>query len=324
MPSYRILSLALLCALILLSAFFYGASSKATEVRVASQVIPEAPAEHTPHVQLLFLGDMMFDRYIRTRGEAAGYDALLQDLGPLFKTHAAVIANLEGPVTDLPSVSKGTTEGLDGNMRFTFSPDAVQALAALGVGIVSIGNNHIRDFGVEGVVKTRILLSEAGLHYFGDPDDPTHPYRAVFPNLSVAFIAYNQFMGQTVAQTTEAIRRAHIGNDVVVVFAHWGEEYQLRSNTAQQAAAHAFVDSGADLVIGSHPHVVQEWELYKSRRIYYSLGNAVFDQYFSPETQQGLALSVSVDPADQSMSFSEIPIVLRKDGTTVRAAQALP
>jgi poly-gamma-glutamate synthesis protein (capsule biosynthesis protein) len=62
----------------------------------------------------------------------------------------------------------------------------------------------------------------------------------------------------------------------------------LTSNHIQKDLAHKFIDAGADLIIGSHPHVVQEVGLYKNKLIFYSLGNFIFDQYFSVDTQQGL------------------------------------
>ena len=75
-----------------------------------------------------------------------------------------------------------------------------------------------------------------------------------------------------------------------MVNAHWGEEYSAQFNRLQQELAHGFIDAGADAVIGHHPHVAQGMEVYKNKPIFYSLGNFVFDQYFSAETQTGLAV----------------------------------
>ena len=83
----------------------------------------------------------------------------------------------------------------------------------------------------------------------------------------------------------------------MIVFLHWGEEYQLISSSSQRKLAHSLIDAGADLIIGSHPHVVQEIEKYKGKLIFYSLGNFIFDQYFSRETQKGLAVSLELYPS---------------------------
>ena len=71
---------------------------------------------------------------------------------------------------------------------------------------------------------------------------------------------------------------------------HWGQEYHLENSSSQQELAHKIIEAGADLIIGHHPHVVQSIEEYKGKLIFYSLGNFVFDQYFSEETRQGLAV----------------------------------
>jgi poly-gamma-glutamate synthesis protein (capsule biosynthesis protein) len=80
----------------------------------------------------------------------------------------------------------------------------------------------------------------------------------------------------------------------LIVTFHWGEEYQSKSSLLQRELAHSVIDSGADLIVGSHPHVVQEIENYQGKLIFYSLGNFIFDQSFSKETQQGFALGVEL------------------------------
>lgn len=74
---------------------------------------------------------------------------------------------------------------------------------------------------------------------------------------------------------------------------HWGEEYSTKPNELQKKLAHSFIDAGADMVIGAHPHVVQTNEIYKGKHIYYSLGNYIFDQWFRPEVKKGLGVEVS-------------------------------
>ncbi|TSC67981.1 MAG: hypothetical protein G01um101466_589, partial [Parcubacteria group bacterium Gr01-1014_66] len=75
---------------------------------------------------------------------------------------------------------------------------------------------------------------------------------------------------------------------IVIISIHWGDEYTLRANSRQRMIAHTLIDDGADLIIGHHPHVVQDIEQYRDAFIFYSLGNFVFDQYFSHATQEGL------------------------------------
>jgi len=93
--------------------------------------------------------------------------------------------------------------------------------------------------------------------------------------------------------------------DLIIVNIHWGVEYQHYFNSVQQKAGRLLVDSGAELVIGHHPHVVQGLEIYQGKPIFYSLGNFIFDQYFSADVKNGLA--VAVDYTRTDVSFNLIP-----------------
>ena len=112
--------------------------------------------------------------------------------------------------------------------------------------------------------------------------------------LKIAFVAFDDVSKKINDRNlTEIIQKLKTENDSVIVTPHWGEEYQyLKSNKRQQKLAHAMIDAGADIIIGHHPHVVQEMEIYNGKPIFYSLGNFIFDQYFSPETQIGLAVGL--------------------------------
>jgi poly-gamma-glutamate synthesis protein (capsule biosynthesis protein) len=84
-------------------------------------------------------------------------------------------------------------------------------------------------------------------------------------------------------------------SDYLIVNIHWGAEYSHEQNKTQIETAHLLIDAGADLIIGHHPHVVQGIEIYKGKPIFYSLGNFIFDQTFSLDTQQCLALDIRID-----------------------------
>ncbi|MCX6808755.1 MAG: CapA family protein, partial [Candidatus Berkelbacteria bacterium] len=77
----------------------------------------------------------------------------------------------------------------------------------------------------------------------------------------------------------------------VLVIPHWGTEYEAIHNSSQAKLAHSWINAGADIVIGGHPHVVEDAELYNGKPIFYSLGNLLFDQTFSKETQRGLIVA---------------------------------
>jgi poly-gamma-glutamate synthesis protein (capsule biosynthesis protein) len=112
------------------------------------------------------------------------------------------------------------------------------------------------------------------------------------------------------------IARLRPSCDFLVVFPHWGIEYQITASARQQELAHEFVDAGADLVIGAHPHVVEPVELYRGKAIFYSLGNFVFDQGLSFWTEHGLAVQVILHQ-DGRKDFKLIPTVLNKAEVSV-------
>ena len=272
---------------------------------------------------ILFGGDMMFDRHIRQKAQAVGnYDFIFRDLEPLLKSADLVVANLEGPVTDFPSRSVGSEVGSTDNYFFTFEPKAILDSLSRWPFVVNLGNNHISNFGAEGLLQTKSYLLKAKLGFFGytvpgQQEETT--WQTSVNGLRIAFVNYNQFVVGGLEQSLLDIAESRTSADVVVVYTHWGNEY-VPENDVQRNLAHQFVDAGADLVIGSHPHVVQSMEDYAGKRIYYSLGNFVFDQYFEEAVQNGLLVESTVcrSPETQLLewNFMEYPIQLNLDGST--------
>lgn len=287
------------------------------EVRKNDENLNIVKPEQKREISILFLGDIMFDRYIRQVAEKKGNDFVFEKVKNLLDGNDLVVANLEGPITDNVSKSVNTEFGSRENFYFTFDKSISKTLFDQNIKLVSIGNNHILNFGEGGLEDTKKYLSESKVDYFGDPKNLDNNYFIKEINgTKIGFVSYNQFGGSS-EKTTDNIKAIKNTVDVVVVYAHWGKEYEKASSNYIKDLAHGFVDVGADLVIGSHPHVVQDVEEYKGKRIYYSLGNFIFDQYFSAETQRGLAVKVVVDPNNKSFAFEEIPLILEKNGQTL-------
>lgn len=264
---------------------------------------------------VLFGGDMMFDRTIRTTIDQKGGDFIFSCIDPLLQRGDLVVANLEGPITATSSRSVGSAVGAPDNFTFTFPLSSAALLAAHRIGVVNIGNNHILNFGEDGVRSTESALSRAGVQYFGDPLAQSVATRMV-NGVTLTFINYNEFEPSSTAATTLAqIREAKVAGDIPVVYAHWGIEYATSSPHYVQILAHEFVDAGAAIVIGSHPHVVEEHETYKGVDIYYSLGNFIFDQYWNSDVSHGLLLQATFGTTGVQ-SVKEIPVVLERDRRT--------
>jgi len=272
--------------------------------------------EKTAH--LMFFGDWMLDRTNRVLAEKNGAVWMSEKLKRLFWSQDENILNLEGTVTDKNSVSVGTKETERNHFLFTFSPEKTKTfLTENNIGIVSLGNNHSLNFGKEGIIETENNLKNFGTEYFGDPTDENNVLIKEVNGIKIGFIGFNDFSGITAEKTVEKIKEAKRQAEFVVVYAHWGQEYQLTENEKQRSLAHLFIDGGADLIIGSHPHVVQPMEIYKNKAIFYSLGNFVFDQYFSEDVKNRLAVAVSISK-DKTEFYLE-PLYAEKNGQVVLA-----
>jgi len=238
-------------------------------------------------VTLLFFGDMMLDRNVRKIIDDKGLGHILQPIARLLDGNDLTIANLEGPLTDSPSLAENLKK-----LIFTFDPRSTSVLKKFKFDVLSLANNHTFNFGSKGLTQTRDHLRQAGIDYFGDPNNAEQ--LSVIKEVrgtKVAFVGFHQF-GSNHDKVTTEIRRVRPLADMVIVMPHWGIEYKADFSAGQQQLAHGFIDAGADVVIGAHPHVIEPIEIYKGKTIFYSLGNFIFDQYFSTETQRGLAVGM--------------------------------
>jgi poly-gamma-glutamate synthesis protein (capsule biosynthesis protein) len=268
-------------------------------------------------VSIIFTGDLMFDRYIRQAVRSKGNDFIFGNLNQEFAKVDLVVANLEGPLTGSRSVSVGTVYGNPSHMVFTFEVSLAETLKKNNIKLVNIGNNHILNFGNSGLEQTKDNLNNKGINYFGfvrDQKDPSY-YVKEINGVKIGFINYNEFERSGYDQVLSDINIIKNSVDHIVIYTHWGQEYKTKSSVRQKRIAREFIDKGADLIIGSHPHVVQEWEEYNGKRIYYSLGNLIFDQYFSSNTMNGMLVKVRFN-RDEVVDFKEYKVIMKKNGQT--------
>ena len=265
-------------------------------------------------VKLLFFGDVMLDRQNRVLMDRKGVGFFTEKLERLFWGQDLNVVNLEGPITDKPSLSVGQPVDKPNHFRFTFNPEqAINFLQADRINLVNIGNNHILNFHNEGLKQTEEILTKNNIGYFGDPLDLAR--MSTIKNVEgqkISFVNYNQFAGFSPEQIVKVIKSLKTQSDFMIVYPHWGQEYKLVNNERQQKLAHQFIDAGADLIIGAHPHVVQPIEIYKNKGIFYSLGNFVFDQYFSEDVRSILGVGVLLK--DGQVKFTLIPLFKQRGG----------
>lgn len=270
-------------------------------------------------ISIFFAGDVMLSRVVGQKMVTKGYHYPFEEMQKYISNADIAFANLESPIISGEPVGTGS-------FVFRADPEAAEALAWAGFDIVNLANNHILNKGQEGLLKTFEYLEKNNIEYCGaDINSQSLDLNIKVlekSNIKVAFLCYGY--GPDYYQATEDqagmrltdelklkkdLIKAREQADIIIVSMHEGVEYEHASRPAQQDFAHLAIDHGADLVVGHHPHVVQEVELYKNKYILYSLGNFVFDQMWSTATKQGLAVKVILDK-DNIKHVEFIPIMI--------------
>jgi len=194
---------------------------------------------------------------------------------------------------------------------FTGDPALIAGIARAGIDVASVASTHIGDGGQIGILQTIANLKKNGIVPFGaGPNLAAARQPAIFNEggVKVAILGYDgissRYYGATATTTGDAPLNGNYikadvaaaraaGAQVVIVFPHWGIEYTFGPSPLQKRLGHLMIDSGADIVIGNHPHWVQSVEIYKGKPIWYSLGNFTFDQSWSEPTLEGVTLELT-------------------------------
>lgn len=267
-----------------LTAVLVATATILTVASCASEAPPTGSAGATPEITLTFAGDVHFEDRV-----AELLDAPDTAFGPVVE-HLAdgdlTLVNLETPITD-----GGEPE--EKNYLFRAPDSAVPALAAAGVDIVSLANNHTMDYGRQGLADTMVALERGGLGAVGAGEDietAFMPVRRTVEGVDVAVFAFSQVdelaeewaatadrSGMAMAFDTErayaAVRAAGAESDLVVVLPHWGGEYDRCPTARQRDFAAGLVDAGADIIVGAHSHVLQGAGRSGDAYVAYGLGN---------------------------------------------------
>ena len=262
----------LLTAALFIAAIIWGFSGEKREKRRAEK-------EYTPSVQTVTVtaaGDctLATDVNASTEGSFAAYASqlggdysyFLKNVAPVFAEDDLTIVNFEGTLSN-----QGTRQ--DKQFAFRGKPEYVQVLTTSSVEAANLANNHSADYGDVSLTDTIKYLNEAGISNFIG----TNTAMREINGISVGLVGINALNEEEAGKLEKAIGSVKsLGAQLVIVSMHWGEEKATAPNEQQIELAHKAVDLGADLVIGTHPHVLQGIEKYNGRYIAYSLGNFCF------------------------------------------------
>jgi poly-gamma-glutamate synthesis protein (capsule biosynthesis protein) len=275
------------------------------------------------YVILSFGGDIMLDREVKSsvnKNFNGDYSVLFEKL-EILKKSDIVFANLEGPVSDVGKDMRNL-------YSFRMNPSVIPAIKAAGFSIVSVANNHVGDWGRDAYVDTLTRLKENEIFYTGgstNTNEAENPVTIEKYGIKIGYLGFSDVgpnwmkvsenkAGLLLASNPrfdEIIQNASKQVDYLIVSFHFGDEYKIKHNSRQEYLAHKAIDAGAKIIIGHHPHVIEDTEVYKNGFIAYSLGNFIFDQGFSVNTMQGMLLEIKLN-RDGNMSVKKNIIKLNK------------
>ncbi len=268
------------------------------------EVMPEQnPSEQ---INLAFVGDIMMGANVDKLLQKHGYDYPYLHISSILQDADITAGNMENPITDRGEAIE------DKSYVFRTSPMAIPDLVKSGFDVFNLANNHTLDYGLVGLQDTIRLLREAGLYGVGAGMNQEEAYEPVIiekNGVRVAYIGLTKVVPDVswkadknipgLAETynytrpIKAIQSASEVSDMVVVIVHWGIEGETEARIDERELAHRYIDAGADLVIGSHPHVLQAIESYKGKWIAYSLGNFIFTTNGKSGTNESVIIQAS-------------------------------
>lgn len=242
--------------------------------------------------RLAAMGDVMLAREVGKHIKDKPEDFLFSDIKLVLKNYDLIFLNLENPVS-----TKGIPHHIqDPHVTFCCLPENLQVLKNLGASIVSLGNNHMLDYGETALCETLEHLNTLGIKHVGagrNYKEANHPLIEEYNKKKVAFLSYVFIYSAStrrakgnrpgvsdyrINKILPIIRDLSISGYQVIVSIHWGIEYSLYPLPYQMKQARLMIDNGASLILGHGPHYPQGIEHYKQGQIVYSLGNFIFDE----------------------------------------------
>lgn len=248
---------------------------------------------------IILVGDIMLGRTVMTKSQDVGDFTypFLKVSGELNQADL-VFANLENPiVTNCPRHTDG--------LKFCATPDMLAGLVGSNITAVTLSNNHTLNYGQSGLEETKQYLAQNNILY-------TYKNLVIIKknNLKFGFLGFD-FLDNTPTEADyDLIKASKQKVDILIVSIHWGVEYTAHPTAYQKEIAQKVIESGGDILMGHHPHWVQDTESINGKPVYYSLGNFVFDQMWSEETRHGLAIKLTFDEKGKLITEEKLPIYM--------------
>ncbi|MDY5649301.1 MAG: CapA family protein [Lachnospiraceae bacterium] len=289
----------------------------------------KAPEEAYGPVTLTFAGDILFTEYPLSGYQARGISSLVSDELLAYMTGSDLFMLNE----EFPFSTRGEAAA-DKQYTFRVDPSYVRIFQELGVDIATVANNHALDFGTEAFTDSLDTLDAAGIARVGGGRNLEEAKAPVIREISgytigilgasrvipvSSWAAGKQHPGMFTTYDPSLLKQEiqNLKNscDYVAVYVHWGIEKDTIPQDYQRQLACAYIDAGADMVIGSHPHVMQGFEYYHGKPIAYSLGNFLF----SNSSNETVLYRITIE-TDGSLTPSIIPCTRRNGQMQIMAS----
>jgi poly-gamma-glutamate capsule biosynthesis protein CapA/YwtB (metallophosphatase superfamily) len=269
---------------------------------------PVPTPEPTPAVfTLSFVGDITPDTVAAFRGSANAYQNVVKadDPGYVFAKTADYFAGDDFTMANFECVlSDGDLTAEAKNFTFKAPTAYTGLLTAGGVDFVTLGNNHVLDYGKQGYADTKAALDGAGVGYAGRDEGTLYVTES---GLKIGVYAVSFGTPQQITAGVKALREQ--GAEFIIAALHWGDEGSYDINADQTAQGHAAIDAGADVVYGSHPHTLQPIEQYNGHYIFYSMGNWSFGGNTDPRDKDTVIAKLTVErAADGTLSVTGLEL----------------
>ncbi len=280
----------------------------------------EADSDDTGNepVTLIFTGDVLLSDYVLNNYNSKGIAGVVSPdlLSELQQADLTIINN------EFPFSTRGS-QAPDKQFTFRVDPSYVRVLTDMGVDIAGLANNHVLDYGADALLDTFDTLDQAGIDYMGAGIDSDRASRLITRQIggeTFGFLAASRvipvvswdvansspgvFTTYDPTRLVAAITAAREQCDYLTVMVHWGIERDAYPQEYQKQLAMQYIDAGADLIIGAHPHVLQGVSYYKNKPICYSLGNFIFNQEIPKTAIVKVTVAKNADPVIQFLAAS--------------------
>lgn len=261
-------------------------------------------------VTLTFSGDVMLDRGVAKAALSKERGYLFSNISTLYQYYDYNIINLEGVLTE--------KQHIPANKRYVFKakPFWAKEFYKGQITHVTLANNHSLDYGEFGLKDTKEALTNAEISFFGDSCIPEIIEQNENTILLFSYTNLIQDDKQLLCSSEHEFIKSiqefkqRYPESIIITVLHWGTEYVSKAMTGQRKLAHKLIDNKVDMVIGHHPHVIQNIEYYKEKPIFYSLGNLIFDQN-RPNTDLGGIVGVRI-LQNKIKQFDFYPVRIKK------------